>query len=218
MQVHRAEVRPRVAGRIRRLLDALAVALLLGMLLRAAQSWPTLPARIPLHFDAQGSPDGFGPRASFLMLPAIAVSLSALLWLVSASTRAAASGSAGLLNLPDKPRFLSLNPEGRRRALEPTQLFLAWTRLLLVALFLWIQEGVREVALGQRSGLPPWPVALFVGGLAAGLLPLSAATRAAIRAAAELEAVAAGPAAGAGAELGDRPRGAAALRPPADRP
>lgn len=218
MQVHRAESRPRVAGRIRRLLDTLALALLSGMLLRAAQSWPTLPARIPLHFDAQGLPDGFGPRASFLMLPAIAVALSGLLWLVSAATRAAASGSGGLLNLPDKPRFLSLDPAGRMRALEPTRLFLAWTRLLLVALFLWIQEGVREVALGQRSGLPPWPVALFVVGLAAGLVPLSAATRAAIRAAAEPEAVPAGPGAGAGAEPGDRPGGAGPRRPPTDRP
>ncbi|KAE8764089.1 DUF1648 domain-containing protein [Georgenia thermotolerans] len=60
-----------------------------GVLLIAAR-YPALPATIPTHFDATGTPDGFGPRTSILWLP--------LLWFVL---------QAGLLALSRYPRIFN---------------------------------------------------------------------------------------------------------------
>ena len=46
--------------------------LLVGVYL-VIQSWPNLPTTIPIHFDAAGNADGFGPKGWVWLLPAIEV-------------------------------------------------------------------------------------------------------------------------------------------------
>ncbi len=46
--------------------------LLIGIYL-VIQAWPNLPATIPIHFDAAGNADGFGPKGMIWLLPAIGV-------------------------------------------------------------------------------------------------------------------------------------------------
>jgi uncharacterized membrane protein len=55
-----------------------ALLLVLGM---AAVVYPELPARVPLHWNAEGEVDGWGERPSLLIHSAIMLGLAAL-WLV----------------------------------------------------------------------------------------------------------------------------------------
>ena len=56
-----------------RVLEAVAVCgILLGIFLTFRQ-WGTLSATIPIHFDAAGNADGFGPKKMIWLLPVISV-------------------------------------------------------------------------------------------------------------------------------------------------
>lgn len=56
-------------------------ALIYGVVL-VLQSWSSLPATIPIHFDAVGNADGFGPKGIIWLGPAISiVMIPALLFL-----------------------------------------------------------------------------------------------------------------------------------------
>ena len=56
-----------------KILESIAImGLLIGIYL-VIQAWPNLPATIPIHFDAAGNADGFGPKGMIWLLPAIGV-------------------------------------------------------------------------------------------------------------------------------------------------
>ena len=55
------------------LLEALALALLCGLLLYIYLQWEQIPARVPLHFNALGEIDRWGNKTSLLILPGVAV-------------------------------------------------------------------------------------------------------------------------------------------------
>ncbi|MPV89690.1 DUF1648 domain-containing protein [Georgenia ruanii] len=57
-----------------------------------AVRYPSLPATIPTHFDAAGTPDGYGPRATLLWLP--------LVWLVLQAGIEALSRHPRIFNYP----------------------------------------------------------------------------------------------------------------------
>lgn len=77
-------------GAATRAVRVAAWALFLGGVLLIAARYPALPATIPTHFDATGTPDGFGPRTSILWLPVV--------WLVL---------QAGILALSRYPRIFN---------------------------------------------------------------------------------------------------------------
>ncbi|MBC8203870.1 MAG: DUF1648 domain-containing protein [Planctomycetes bacterium] len=56
-----------------RVLESIAIcSVLLGVYL-VIRGWSSLPATIPIHFDASGTADGFGPKGMIWLLPAISV-------------------------------------------------------------------------------------------------------------------------------------------------
>lgn len=64
---------------IRILLTVFCVLVLLGTVAFLALNWRHIPDRIPTHFSIKGAVDGYGPKASLLLLPAIsAVAVVAL--------------------------------------------------------------------------------------------------------------------------------------------
>lgn len=80
-------VEPALWRRKRFLRDRIAQTLLLGGLLFAlgllaylVWHFPTIPAQIPLHFNAAGVPDRIGPRSALFVLPAAAL----FIWLLNA--------------------------------------------------------------------------------------------------------------------------------------
>ena len=54
----------------RTILDALAIFALAAATGLGVRLWPSLPARVPIHFDASGLPNGFASRSvgAFLRL------------------------------------------------------------------------------------------------------------------------------------------------------
>lgn len=70
--------RPRVRPE-RTLLDqvfiTVAIALMVGGFILVVVSWASLPARIPIHWNAAGEVDGWGPRGVIWLLPAIGLLL-----------------------------------------------------------------------------------------------------------------------------------------------
>lgn len=56
--------------------------LILGWMTLLGSVYPELPDRIPVHFDASGTPDGWGKKATIWILPVITVVISLALILL----------------------------------------------------------------------------------------------------------------------------------------
>ncbi len=59
-----------------------AIALTLWATVLVLVSWPDLPDRIPIHFNASGAVDGWGPSWMIWLLPAISIVLVSAMLLV----------------------------------------------------------------------------------------------------------------------------------------
>lgn len=67
------------------LLEAVAAAASLAMIALPALFWSDLPPRVPIHFNVSGQPDGWGGRATLLVLPAVGVLVFGGLTLIARS-------------------------------------------------------------------------------------------------------------------------------------
>jgi hypothetical protein len=103
--------------------------------------------------------------------------LAAGLWWLAAHLPRMASKDPGLINLPEKQRFMQLDEASRAVAVRPTAVYLRAVAVLVLGLFLYIIEGTGRMATGAWTTLPAWPVLLFVGGVIGGLPLLLRATR-----------------------------------------
>ncbi len=54
-------------------MEATAILGVLFGIILILQAWSSLPATIPIHFDAVGNPDGYGSKGMIWLLPAISV-------------------------------------------------------------------------------------------------------------------------------------------------
>lgn len=152
----------------------------------AALWWPTLPARIPLHFDGDGVPDRWGPAsiANWFMLPFIATWLTALVGGIAAFMPALVRTWPAIVNVPQKKRWMALPPEARVRTAAPVRWLLAGVGLLMNGLFAWILWGTRWVAMDPDPTNPTrtlgglGPLFVFVGAMLVGVLFASLRMRA----------------------------------------
>ena len=94
-----------------------------------------LPETLPIHFDALGKPDDFGPRSFAFGLPIVASILYGLLSLVGKRKK-----------VPTKDKYVLL-----------------WIQSLIVLIFAYIQVQSFLVALGRSNGLGSWFLPLCVG-------------------------------------------------------
>ncbi|HEX6693345.1 MAG TPA: DUF1648 domain-containing protein [Longimicrobiales bacterium] len=90
-----------------------------------------MPDRIPIHFDLAGRPDGWGSRASFIVLPLIGLLVAGSM----AAIGRAAVRNPGLMNIPGKATLLELAPEAQREALEPVKVMMDLMATLILLLF-----------------------------------------------------------------------------------
>jgi hypothetical protein len=112
-----------------RLVNSISLLTLLVVWWQAATSYRILPARIPIHFNILGRPDGWGARWMIYFLPLLAT-IMALLWLL---------GLTGF----GKAQHLS----------EPMLLPFALLLLTIVGGFAFINRRIVTCALGEATGI-----------------------------------------------------------------
>jgi uncharacterized membrane protein len=152
----------------RPLLAYLALAFSVGAgLLAIGYTWwhlGDLPARIPVHFNATGRPDGYRPASfgSIWMLPLLTLvqgtMLSLFALLVAKAKRAVRQGDGGR-SLAAQERF--------RAAMSG---YIAIVTLLTTGLLAVLSVGAVRVAIGAAQGLPPVVpvIAILMVGVAVG--------------------------------------------------
>ncbi len=122
----------------------------------AAFLFPTLPERIPVHFNLEGMPDRFDDRSSFWILPAVATMVSLVLlganWLVGYTS----GRHPRIVNVPDKEAFLTLSPEARLAVMRPVRLFLVLMNAVVLAVLAWSMVDMQRVATGQADAIFPY--------------------------------------------------------------
>jgi hypothetical protein len=97
----------------------------------------------------------------------------------------------GIVNVPQKKRWVALPPEERIRTAEPIRWMLGLVGLLANALFVWILWGTRWVAMDPDPANPSrtlgglWPVLAMTGLLLVAVLLASLRMRTLVLRAAE---------------------------------
>ncbi|MCA0756828.1 DUF1648 domain-containing protein [Paenibacillus sp. N4] len=125
--------------------DAAAIVILLLSIVYFGWKWPGLPATVAIHFNAKGDPDGWGSKATLLLLPALTLFLY-----------------AGLTSLRQIPHhFNYLKPITEQNALYQYRTaihMLSWLKLEIVLLFSYMQWAFIRNAEGLASGIGIWLV------------------------------------------------------------
>lgn len=151
--MHRNDIEPMNAGTYRLLNLLLLAAFYAG----SAMLYPTLPDRIPMHFDLSGRPDRWADRSflSWFALPLIATAVAGFLELASRySVR-----HPQLWNVPDKRRFLELDPAARAPIIARLQDFMAMTGVMGTAVVMLVQFSIYHSATGRGSGMQAYVAA-----------------------------------------------------------
>jgi uncharacterized membrane protein len=138
-------------------LEVLSAAGVLALLYLTWQSWPTLPARIPTHFNAVGLPDGWGGKGSLLFLPILGLLLYGMTVLSSRMPHA--------LNYP-----VPVTQENAPRLYRIARWLLALLKLLIMAMLLFLEVSMIRVAQGKATGLGVLPMPFFLAAIALTLI------------------------------------------------
>jgi uncharacterized membrane protein len=116
-------------GAMRKLLEMVSLAGLAVMAwitYRAFNGPEPLPERIPIHFDAAGNANGWGPPSALIMLPVVAAGIYLLITVISLLPTGIKSA-------------VKLTAESRAEIQALTRRMLAWMKAELVGLFLCLQ-------------------------------------------------------------------------------
>lgn len=101
-----------------------------------------LPARIPTHFDLAGKPNGWGTPGMLWLLPAVSTGIVGLMTMVARHPRS--------FNYP-----VRVTPASRPRMEAVTLDMIAWLRLEIAGMLLWIQYVTIESVRAGQNGLSP---------------------------------------------------------------
>jgi len=131
---------------MRKILEVIAWAALafqVGITVDAFYGPHRLPDRIPIHFDQQGQPNGWGTPADIpFFLPAIALGVYLLL--------------AVIARFPESFNYpVAVNDANRDRLQTLTLGMLAWMRMEIPCLFAFMQWIILQAARHPQGGFSP---------------------------------------------------------------
>jgi uncharacterized membrane protein len=138
---------------MKRLYDLANLALLALMGGYVASVYPQLPDRIPMHFNMAGVPDRWSGRGGLILLPALAVVMTAVLYLVVRLTPKWAAHPR-YLNIPHKAEFLRLPAEKQAAYWDIYREFFAALAAAMNLLFYLIVRATVRIATGTADLLP----------------------------------------------------------------
>jgi hypothetical protein len=118
------------------------------------QSWDGLGDRIPVHFGFSGQPDAWGDKAAIWILPAVAAFFD-VMWAV-------------LANYPHTFNYpVAITQENARVQYQLARSLLAWSKVEMIWLFVWILWQQIQVSLGKAEtvsvGLVLGSIIVFLG-------------------------------------------------------
>lgn len=166
---------------MRLVLIGLALLGLVGIWAYHASLVPGLPEQIPVHFNAAGSPDRMAPKSELVILPWVDSLMTLVFVGLGFLSSWLARVAPGMVNVPQKDKFVTLSPEGRARALEPVGACFAWIAFANHGLFAYLLWVTSEVALGHRDRMSPTPIAGSVAVMVVSAIVMTAATRSAVQ-------------------------------------
>jgi uncharacterized membrane protein len=137
---------------VRKILASIALAAVAAswaLTVHAIHGAPPLPARIPAHFDAAGNINGWGDAQTLWLLPIVATGVVVLLTVISFFPQT--------FNYP-----VRVTPENRSRLEAIALSVMAWLKVELACLFLWIQYVIIRSARSGRSELSPLLMVLAI--------------------------------------------------------
>jgi uncharacterized membrane protein len=124
-------------SRAENVVDGLTAIVLLASFGVALWYWPTLPARVPTHFNVAGKVDGWGPRSTVWLLPVAGLVFAAFLTVLSRFPHT--------FNYP-----CAITPENAERQYRMARLLLGIVKLSAVVIFCTLELMVCSAASGQN--------------------------------------------------------------------
>ena len=140
-----------------RVLEAIAIVSVLCGIYLVFQASPTLPQTIPTHFDAAGNADGFGPKGTIWLFPAIGIVMIPLMLFLRLFP--------WLTNLPIK-----ITEENAEYQYTLVVRLMSLMACVVSLLFLALIYDTITIAGGGTSLLGGWFMPLFAGGIIGSLL------------------------------------------------
>jgi uncharacterized membrane protein len=144
-------------SRAENVVDGLTAIVVLASFGVALWYWPALPARVPMHFNAAGKVDGWGPKSTVWLVPAVGVVMAVFLTVLSRFPHT--------FNYP-----CAITPENAERQYRMARLLLGIVKLTAVVIFCTLELAVCSAASGQNF-LGVW----FVVGTLAGYFAITTA-------------------------------------------
>lgn len=137
---------------LERACEILALAGLAFFILLIAAYWSKLPATIPIHFNLAGKADGWGSKATILVLPGIALFIYATMTLASQSSKH--------INYP-----VRITPENAERQYRLARHLLAVMKVAVIWGLLGLTWLILRTALSEGAQLGSWPAFVLVGSV-----------------------------------------------------
>jgi len=146
----------RESTRIKRMYDGANLILLLLISYAVYTAYSKLPERFPTHFNFAGQPDGFGGRASIIILAALAWVITLTFYILIRYL----GRNPRYLSMPHKEEFLKLPEQKQMKYWALISEFMAGTLAGLNLLMYLALRGIMLVAMGEATFLPfmyIWP-------------------------------------------------------------
>ncbi|MEQ8705063.1 MAG: DUF1648 domain-containing protein [Phaeodactylibacter sp.] len=132
------------------ILDLLSLSCIASMLATGLFYYGVLPDQIPVHFNASGQADDYGPKAMIFLLPIIAIAVSVLVWLIGREPQN--------YNFP-----IQITDHNREALTGQARLFVSATILATHALLAYIYWGILQAGFGHQNNLNPGAIWLYLG-------------------------------------------------------
>ncbi|MDZ4679143.1 MAG: DUF1648 domain-containing protein [Saprospiraceae bacterium] len=137
---------------LERACDILALTGLVLFVVLIAIYWSKLPATIPIHFNLGGEADGWGRKATILVLPGIALFIYVTMTLAIQSSKD--------INYP-----VRITPENAERQYRLVRHLLAVMKVAVIWGLLGMTWLILQTALSEGAQLGSWPAFVLVGSV-----------------------------------------------------
>lgn len=123
-----------------------SIVFLIALVASSVIVYPSLPDRIPSHFDFAGRPTGWSRTSpsSWFLLPIVGV----VVYLIHAACSWFIRSKPHLMNIPDRRRFDALPPEAKAEIVDVTIAFLYVVNASVQLIFLTLMWGMLDTSLG----------------------------------------------------------------------